>query len=287
MGLFYDNDVSGKGVAKNGPRKKPFFRFWEIFANKFWTFFKLNLIYVLFCLPIVTIGPATAALTAMMRNIYLERPQFIWHDFVGYFKKNFKAAFFIGILDIVAITVGVLTFLHYPGSEAADNSMKVMFMLSIAAQVMFLLLNFYIYPQIVALDLRMSGVIKNAVILIFVNLPAELIVLAFIMGFYALFFYFFLPMAFLLPIIPGAWLVFLSVFCCYPAIQKHIINPYYEHIGEPNPEIPDWELEDGEDSEEPVFEDQGGEEEPIDLRKERKKLGGKGGSGKGKGKVIK
>lgn len=281
MGLFYNNDVAGKGIAKNGPKKKPFFRFWELFANKFWTFITLNLIYVLFCLPIVTIGPATAALTAMMRNIYLERPQFIWHDFVAYFKKNFKQAFIVGILDLIAVAVSVITFIHYSGSAEIDDTTHIMYLLSIAAQVMFLMLNFYVYPQIAALNLGLGGIFKNAVILMFVNLPAELIVLVFVMGFAALFFYFFLPLVFLLPFIPGAWLVFLSVFCCYPAIQKHIINPYYEHIGEPNPEIPEWELED-EDGEESLFEDQGGSEAPIDLRKERKK--GKGG---GKGKVIK
>ena len=281
MGLFYNNNVSGKGIAKNGPKKKPFFRFWDLFANKFWTFFTLNLIYVLFCLPVVTIGPATAALTAMMRNIYLERPQFIWHDFVSYFKKNFKQAFFVGILDIIAVAVGVITFAQFSGQAEMETSMKVLYLLSIAAQVMFLMMNFYIYPQIAALDLGLGGIFKNAAILIFVNLPAELIVLAFTMGFSALFFYFFFPLVFLLPLLPGAWMVFLSVFCCYPAIQKHIINPYYEHIGEPNPEIPEWELED-EDGEEAVFEDQGGKEAPIDLRGERKKS--KGG---GKGKIIK
>lgn len=274
MGLFYNNNVSGKGVAKNGPKKKPFFRFWELFANKFWTFFKLNLIYVLFCLPVVTIGPATAALTAMMRNIYLERPQFIWHDFVNYFKKNFKQAFFIGIADIIAVAVSVITFVQFSGQANMETSMKVLYVLSMAAQVMFLMMNFYIYPQIAALNLRISGIIKNSLILIFVNLPAELIVLAVIMGFSALFIYFFLPMVFFIPFIPGAWLVFLSVFCCYPAIQKLIINPYYEHNGEPNPEIPDWELED-EDGEEAVFEDQGGKEAPINLKREKKKSHGK------------
>ena len=281
MGLFYNNNVSGSGVAKNGPKKKPFFRFWELFANKFWTFFRLNLIYILFCLPVVTIGPATAALTAMMRNIYLERPQFIWHDFVGEFKKNFKQAFFVGILDLIAIAVGVFTFVEFSKATESDTTVMVMYVLSTAAQVIFFLMNFYIYPQIAALDMKLGGIIRNSLILIFVNLPAELIVLVFSMGFFALFFYFFFPMVFLLPFIPGAWLVFLSVFCCYPAIQKIIINPYYEQIGEPNPEIPDWELED-EDGEEAVFEDQGGKEAPIDLRGERKKA-----KGNSKGRVIK
>ena len=35
MGLFYNNNEAGSGVAKRGRQKKPFFRFWEMFANKF------------------------------------------------------------------------------------------------------------------------------------------------------------------------------------------------------------------------------------------------------------
>lgn len=277
MGLFYNNNVAGRGVAKNGPKKKPFFRFWELFANKFWTFFKLNLIYVLFCLPVVTFGPATAALTAMMRNIYLERPQFIWHDFVDYFKKNFKQSLFIGILDIFVAAICVITFMQFSSNPNMEMSMKVMFVLSIAVQLIFLMMNFYIYPQIVALNLNLGGIFKNSLILVFVNLPAELITLVVTLVFVSLFLLFTIPLAFFLPFIPGAWLVFLSVFCCYPAIQKHIINPFYENSGERNPEIPDWELEDedDEDEDEAVFEDQGGKEEPINLKKEKKKKGGK------------
>ena len=269
MGLFYSNNVSGKGVAKNGPKKKPFFRFWELFFSHFGVLLKLNLIYVLFCLPVVTIGPATAAITAMMRNIYLERPQFIWHDFVQYFKKNFKQSVFIGILDVAAVALTVIMVIQFSNQTNIDTTMKIMYTLSIAVMVLFLMMNFYIYPQIVALNLPLGSIIKNSVILVFVNLPAELIVLALTLGFVALFLFFTFPMVFLLPIIPGAWLVFLSVFCCYPAIQKHLINPYYERSGERNPEIPDWELE----SEDAVFEDQGGKEQPIHLKKEKKKHG--------------
>ncbi len=272
MGLFYNNRVSGSGVAK-GAKKKPFFRFWELFANKFWDFFKLNMIYVLFCLPVVTFGPATAALTSMMRNIYLERPQFVWHDFVKSFKENFKRSFFVGLLDIAVAAVGVITFIAYNRQTDPDTALKAAYVMSIVVQVLFFLMNFYIYPQIAALDLKLGDVFQNAMIMVFVNLPGELITLAAVAGIGALFVFFTFPAVFFLPFVPGAWLVFLSVFCCYPAIQKHIINPFYERSGEPNPEIPEWELE--EDEEESVFEDRGGEEAPVLLKKEKKEKGGK------------
>lgn len=281
MGLFYNNNVAGAGVSKNGPKKKPFFRYWELFANKFWTFFKINLVYFLFCIPIVTFGPATAAMTALMRNIYLERPQFIFHDFWVQFKKNFKQSFIIGMLDIFVIGVSILTFRHYSYQPDADMGAKILYALAVAAQVLFVMINFYIYPQIVSLNLGMGGIIKNSVILVFVNLWGELIALAAFAGYAVLVMFFHIFVLTLAPLVPFAWLGFTSVFCCYPAIQKYIINPYYEQRGERNPELPD------EDEDDAVFEDMGGKEEPLDLRPE-KGAHNKGVKGRkrGGGKII-
>lgn len=269
MGGFDNNNAAGSGAGKNRRRKKPFFRFWELFFNKFWTMFTMNLIYVLACLPIVTIGPATAALTAMMRNIYLERPQFVWHDFWREFKKNFKQSFFVGILDAAAIALLLLAYSELYYGNVENSSLRLMYILSFVLQAVFLMMNFYIYPQIVALDMKLGGIMRNSLILVFVNLPGELIVMAVLVGFASLLVFFFFPAVFFLPFLPGAWMVFLSVFCCYPAIQKLIINPYYEQSGEPNPEISDRELDEEDDN--AVFEDMGGTEEAIDLSGEKKK----------------
>ena len=67
FGLF-DYSKPGKGVDKNGPQKKRFFHFFELYFRKFWKLITLNMLYVLFCIPIVTIGPATAAMTYILKN---------------------------------------------------------------------------------------------------------------------------------------------------------------------------------------------------------------------------
>lgn len=267
MGAFFKN-TTGPGVPKNAPKKKPFFRFWELFGNKFWDFFKINLIYFLFCIPIVTIGPATAAMTALMRNIYLERPQFFFHDFKKEFKKNFKQSVVVGIIDIIAAAITIFSIILFLGLEKATTTDSVMFAASIAASLLFLIMNFYIYPQIVALDLKLMDILRNALVLSLLNIGRELIVLVFALGyaFLALNFpVFVLPLA---PFLPLAWLGFLSVFCCYPAIQKHIIEPYYRQTGEKNPEIPDY-------AEEAIFTDQGGHEKSTEIKTSPKRSKGK------------
>ena len=54
MGLFGSNyERAGSGIAKNAPKKKGFFRFFEIFGRKFWKLFELNLLYFLSFLPVI------------------------------------------------------------------------------------------------------------------------------------------------------------------------------------------------------------------------------------------
>lgn len=268
MGLFYNNNVAGPGVSKNRRQKKPFFRYWEMFANKFWTFFKINLIYFVFCIPVVTFGPATAAMTALMRNIYLERPQFVFHDFWQAFKKNFKQSFVIGLLDVWFIVMAVFCFFFFTANmDNTDSPYWLYYAMVLAVEIVILMMNFYIFPQIVALNLKLPQILKNSFILAFLNLKGNLITLAVFLAYLTLVM-FCLPVVLLLPLMPLAWLSFTAMFTSYPAIQKFIINPFYEAQGLKNPEIPDYD-----DEEDAIFEDRGGEETPIKIQKQDKRGG--------------
>lgn len=265
MGFF--KNEAGSGVEKTRGRQNSFKRYWELFFRKFWTFFLINMTYFLFCIPIITFGPATTALTAMMRNIYLERPQFIFSDFKDYFKENFKKSFLIGIIDIIMIEFTVFLFVFWDLFIGEGYTAVQMVLLIVDA--LFLLLNFYIYPQIAALDLPMSAIIKNSLIMMFVNPGGEIIALALFAGYTALLRAFTIFVAPLIPFVPLAWLGFTAVFCCYPAIQRVIINPYYESRDEKNPEIVEFD-EDG-----ALFKDNGGSEGHSRIKNETKKSGKK------------
>ena len=86
---MFDPTREGKGVSKTQVKKKRFFLFFELVWRKFFKLCALNLIYLLCCIPIITIGPATAGLMLVLRNMALERPVFVIHEFFDAFKKNF------------------------------------------------------------------------------------------------------------------------------------------------------------------------------------------------------
>ena len=53
MGLFGGYEKAGAGIAKDAPKKKPFFRFWEIAFRKFWKLFEVNLLFMSAFIPLV------------------------------------------------------------------------------------------------------------------------------------------------------------------------------------------------------------------------------------------
>ena len=67
---MFNYSKPGPGVDKDGPQKKRFFYFFELFGRKFWKLIELNLLYLVCCIPIVTIGPATCGLVYILQGVF-------------------------------------------------------------------------------------------------------------------------------------------------------------------------------------------------------------------------
>ena len=66
MGLFGKGFThAGSGISKTAPKKKGFFRYWELFRTKFWKLIELNIFYTLFFIPLIA---AAVGLFLMLRS---------------------------------------------------------------------------------------------------------------------------------------------------------------------------------------------------------------------------
>ncbi|MCR5601700.1 MAG: DUF624 domain-containing protein [Ruminococcus sp.] len=306
MGLFSkDYESAGVGISKNAPKKKGAALFFDIIGRKLWKMMELNLLYMLFFLPLIMIlpivgalrnhetaaiialavlillfmlliGPATAGLTKVLRLFFINKHSFIVRDFFNGFKSNFKNAAIVGFLNCLIILSAIASWKVYP-YLAAQTGSKAMFIPMIIAFSLFLviiMMNHYIYLMMIATSLSLKNLIKNSFALAFVAVKQNFFV--FIISLVTLaimvvLMLWLMPVFLLLvPFFPAAFLYFLNCFVCYPVVQKYVINPYYTSIGEVNPEL----VDETPTAEERVFEDMGGKEAPVEKRK------------KGKGKRI-
>lgn len=258
---LFDYQSSGSGVSKTAPQKKPFFRYWEIFGRKFWKIIELNLLYILFCIPVVTFGPATAALTHVMRKFILEQPCFVFDEFFTAFKKNFKQSVAIGIIDVVGVAALVVALFEFMATDKLPEGMIVYICVFICLATLLYIMHFYIYLEIVALKLPLKAMLKNALLLVFLGVKRNFIALIVNLVIITLVVLFLPYSVFVVIVFPLAFMSFTTTFICYPVIQKFIINPYYEDRGERNPELGPISEEDI--AENAVFVDRGGSEKEI------------------------
>ena len=275
MSLFgmHDYEKAGSGISKNAPKKKPFFAFIELYFRKFWKLIQLNIITFLFCIPVVTIGPALAGMTKVLRNFTLEKNSFIMHDFWKGFKQNWKQSLPVGLLDVLFTVSAMAALKVYPDLYTNTGSAVyiVLCVISISFALTVLMMNFYIMPMIVATNLNFANIIKNAFYLTCIALKKNIITLL-IVAAVGLILYvsviLHVTTAIIIPFWPISFIGFVIIFNSYPQIQKYVIDPYYEERGEINPE---YSYLNPTDPEETLFTDKGGEEAPIESQKSGKK----------------
>ena len=83
------------------------YRLLEVFAN----FVLLNLLWLIACIPIFTIYPATAAMFSVVREWIRDNEIGVLRTFLAFFRVNFKQSFWIGVLWTslgIALTIDFL-----------------------------------------------------------------------------------------------------------------------------------------------------------------------------------
>lgn len=204
----------------------------QIFFSNFWKLVSLNILYFVCILPIVTFGPATAAFMKILRNASQERPSFIYSDFFAAFKSNFKQTFFLGIIDVAAIIAYIKALPIIFRSESA-----ILFGIFLLSLIFFIMIHLYIYLIIVSINLPLKNIVLNSIILAIAELKRNVVTLLFVLAIIIPSYLFFPISIFILPILPLSFLGFVICYNSYPAIRKHIIQPYYDQRGELNPEF--------------------------------------------------
>lgn len=175
---------AGKGVAKDERKKRPIFVCIELFGRKFIKYVYLNMLYLVCCLPIVTIGPATAGMTYVIRNYTQEEHAWVAGDFFHAFKENFWKALLNSVIVLAAYVIifaGIFFYYQYWVNGTDTVAQWVLFAcllsLTLFVLVVFTFMQFYVNLMIVTFDLKLFAIYKNALILAVAKFGQNLLVL--------------------------------------------------------------------------------------------------------------
>ena len=136
----------------------------------------LNLLWVLFSLPIVTIGASTTALYSVLIKMRNGREGKILRDFWTAFRQNFRQATILWLLIVLAafvFTTDIVFFLNMGGSFGTFSAM-----LFVGLDVLLLLVSLYVFPMQAVFDNPIGRTVKSALLLLSRHLGWTVVLLA-------------------------------------------------------------------------------------------------------------
>lgn len=150
----------------------PFFRF----VSKLVDVVCLNILWMVFSIPVVTIGASTTAMYSVTMKMARDKEGYVFQGFWKSFKENFKQATMIWIILLILGTVlGTdIYFFYHSTSKYAKFGLAVMIALSSLVSCT----AAYIFPLQAQFENSVKQTIKNAFIICVRHLPWTVLLLA-------------------------------------------------------------------------------------------------------------
>lgn len=135
----------------------------------------LNILALICCIPIVTIGASWTALYYMALKIVRDEEVYIARDFFKSFRQNFRQATVIWLLQIVvSVILGMDFYLMYGGSTDAEFPL-ILQVLLLAVTLLVVITFMFVYPVLSKFDNNLKNTLKNSFLMGLLQLPKVLI----------------------------------------------------------------------------------------------------------------
>ena len=152
----------------------PFVQFMNRVADLMW----LNILFLLCCIPVVTVGASVTAMYYVTLKMVRNEESYITKLFFKSFKQNFLQA---TVIWIIFITAGFLLFVDYRilsgqmGLNIDNGTVRtVMQVLLIAVFIFYVFTITFVFPLLSKFDNTIKNTIKNAFIMSIRHFPATL-----------------------------------------------------------------------------------------------------------------
>jgi uncharacterized membrane protein YesL len=136
------------------------YRATQLFVN----LFLLNLLWLLVCIPIVTIFPATAALFGVIRSWVTKKDTRVWKPFFQTFKEHLKQHFIFGSIWILLGGLFILDFRLI--QNLSEGIQFPLFIFLVFIVILYLFTSIFLFPTMV--HFQQQGwleLVKNSLLL--------------------------------------------------------------------------------------------------------------------------
>lgn len=130
------------------------------FISRLWDVIKLNFLWLLFSLPIVTMGAATVAAYSVTLKMVDDAEGYVARQFVKAFKENLKQGIPLGLIFLFCSYVVYLDFELF---QKVEGNPIYLLAFGIVAAFIFIMAFIYAFPLSARYENTLIGTIKNSV----------------------------------------------------------------------------------------------------------------------------
>ena len=212
-------------------------------VDTLWTY----IFYGISALALFTFGIVNVGTAYILRNIAMGEPVFAWTDFWYAVKRNWKQALPFGIFDIIINVILVYNIFNMISGDGGFLS-SFMFWGNVVIFLLYFVMRFYIYIQMVTFKLTIFKILKNSLIFALLGIKRNIVALLGVILCVAFEIMFFmvaalLPVAVAAPLaVLFASLAYIKVYAAYFKIKEIMIDPYKAEHPELYPEPEDEEV---------------------------------------------
>ncbi len=182
---------------------------------------------------ILTFGWQNVGTKYVLRGLFRGDPVFVFSDYFHAIKRNFKQAFFFGLLDFLFSAVLIIDFIFFyyrTGSFGFD----FMYFTIFAIGLLYLVMRFYLYHLLITFDLKTIKLLKNALIFTVLGIKRNLMAclgILLLVGIHVLLIIWLVPLGLaIMLILPVVYIFatigFITTYAAYPIIDRYMIAPY-------------------------------------------------------------
>ncbi|MEF2071094.1 YesL family protein [Consotaella aegiceratis] len=212
----------GPGIPKGLPARTGLALFAEIFAREWWEVLKLNLLFVLACLPIATIPAAHAAMTRLTLTMVEDRNHYLWRDFWSAFVRHGWRASALGWPLVALLCLAAYAAYIYAQLVPLNGVFAFPCAIAGVAFCALAVIGFHLFPLLVFNeDLPVGRLLRVASIAAFANFPLGLLALL-VTGVTWVVYVLFYPLSVLLPLVFNfAFSSLVATFCAVAPLKRY------------------------------------------------------------------
>lgn len=174
-----------KDIHEYGVEELVGWKGYTLFLREYWMdLVKLNLLFLVGSLLIISIPASVTAMSRIVAAMLHREKYALVRDFFATWKKEFVSSLAIGVFTALGLGVGVFGFLvAHEGGLIGDSAGNIARAICVVLFFASLDVGIYAFPMKARLELGVAEILKNAILLLFVelkkNLLADVLVLVF------------------------------------------------------------------------------------------------------------